>query len=175
MILQIPHIPFTKMTDVTKFRFTYTPSMHELLNDFATCHRFDPTRQQFKEAWEEWTKENAEAIDAQTKIFESQGFTGNALDKMYKSVRYYYRQKPFRKKEIVKRTSYTTIPKHLLTKIDEHCTLYRRNVKPQDAFEAFLDSDSETIDAIKRHLVNMDDEEINKKIKKTYKNRFYKI
>ena len=163
------------MTDVAKFRFTYTPSMHDLLNDFATLHRFDATRQQFKEAWEEWTKEHTEAIDIQTKLFESQGFTGNTLDKMYKSVRYYYRQKPLRKKETVKRTSYTTIPKHLLAKIDEHCTLCQRNVKPQDAFEAFLDSDSETVDAIKRHLAMMDDEDIQKKIKKTYKNRYYKI
>ena len=149
--------------------------MYDLLNDFATLHRFDPTRQQFKEAWDEWVKIHNVAIDNQIELFESQGFTGNTLDKMYKSVRYYYRQKPFRKKEAVKRTSYTTIPKHLLAKIDEHCTLCQRNQKPQDAFEAFLDSDSETVDAIKRHLAKMDDDEIDKKIKKTYKNRYYKI
>jgi hypothetical protein len=170
-----PSNTISKMTDIIKFRFTYSLAMYDLLNDFATIHRFDSTRQQFKEAWVEWIKEHKAAIDNQTELFESQGFTGNILDKMYKSVRYYYRQKPFHKKEPVKRTSYTTIPKLLLAKIDEHCTLCRRNQKPQDAFEAFLDSNSDTIDAIKRHLANMENEDIDKKIKKTYKNRYYKI
>ena len=160
----------------TKYRFTYSKEFHTLLKDFATVHRFDPTRQVFKEAWEEWVKNNKEVVDKECKFLLSNGFNGPALDKMYKSVRYYYRKKPFMQKEPKKRKNYISVNKAILSKVDEHCSR-NKNQKPEDAFQHFISSDiyKTELEAEKQRLkeLNMNDKDIFRKIQKTYKNRYY--
>ena len=159
----------------TKYRFSYSPNFHSLLNEFATIHRFDADRKQFKEAWKQWLEDNKDAVDAEIAILLKNGFKGVPYDKMYKSVRYYYRKKPFMDKIQKDRKEYTSMNRDIIREMDTHCK-GMIGEKPEEAFQAFVRQ--ENYDSWKnseQKRLEMDDRTIYKKIQKTYKNRFYKI
>ena len=79
------------------FRFKFTDDVVDLLHGFAKLHQFDD-RHIFKESWSRWTEENHEGLEKEERRLGKLGYQGNVLDKMYKSVRYYFRKKPEQKK-----------------------------------------------------------------------------
>ena len=87
-VLTLPKVAFQN------YRFDFTDDMQNELLNFAKIHRYDD-RHTFKDAWTTWIsgKEIAELIALETEHLETSGFKGDALDKMFKSVRYYYRKK----------------------------------------------------------------------------------
>ena len=87
-VLTLPKVAFQN------YRFDFTDDMQNELLNFAKIHRYDD-RHTFKDAWTTWIsgKEIAELITLETEHLETSGFKGDALDKMFKSVRYYYRKK----------------------------------------------------------------------------------
>jgi len=90
-LLTLPTLPKVAFQN---YRFDFTDDMQNELLDFAKIHRYDD-RHTFKDAWTTWitNKEIAELIALETEHLETSGFKGDALDKMFKSVRYYYRKK----------------------------------------------------------------------------------
>ena len=163
------------------FRFKFT---NEFINDlfkFSKIHQYDH-RKEFKEAWEIWIEENNIIIKEEIERLKNLGYEGNIIEKMYKSARYYFRKKSMIKKEPMKRRNYISINKDLLDTMDEFIEISLRKCdanKPSDSFEEFCQLNKSILkDSINLLLLNggfKDEVEIKKKIKKTYKNRYFLI
>ena len=99
---------------------------------------------------------------------------------MFKSARYYFRKKSTEKKEPIERRIYVSVQKDLLDAIDEHINsqIKNENYKPSQGFDEFCKNN---IDLLKNEVNILckngltDSNEIKKKIKKTYKNRYFLI
>lgn len=165
-----------KMTlEVPIFRFNFSEQFNRELGYFAKLHKHED-RIDFKESWNEWTEENNLLIDEEKKRLLNLGYEGDIEDKMYKSVRYYFRKKPLRH-EPVERCVRVVVSKDLLRQMDEHIenNSFGENYTPQLSYEDFCNQYSDLINDEFIQL-NMKNEEImQNKIKKTYKNRFYVI
>jgi hypothetical protein len=216
----------TVMLKTHRYEFS-EPAMMQL-NYFTQVHRYDE-RKAFKEAWKKWveTADIAQMIASETNKLVSEGFHGDVEDKMFKSVRYYFRKKPATEnlspKEQIPRKKYvgftgkilTAMDSHILNKIKENLHLlsrcsgkcaenicshlqtgvatdapdknqlekpnkkhFKSNVSPDKAFNDFYNTNTEIIREDTKLLQdeeNMDDESIELKIKKTYKNRYQTI
>ena len=161
------------------FRFKFSDIILEHMKEFARIHKFDE-RNDFKEAWELWTQTNADMITEESKRLTNLGFIGDINDKMYKSVRYYYRKKSNIKHEPKQRRKYTSFGKDVLSIIDRHIiSSIEENdeFKPSDGFSDFIKNNSEiignTFDKLQEE--GLEKEDIDNKFKKTYKNRYFII
>ena len=159
------------------YRFKFTEEFMTELHNFSKIHQYD-SRQEFKEAWDSWIEENSELIDEETDRLEEMGYTGDVADKMFKSARYYFRNKSTEKTEPRTRRRYISVSRELLVAIDKHIddNIYNVDFKPKTAFVMFINSHQdlvkETISSIyKQGITNS--EEIQNKLKKTYNNRYF--
>ena len=161
------------------FRYKFEETFTQHLYTFAKIHQYDH-RKDFKEAWDNWIKENEELIDREVRCLTNTGYDGDIIDKMFKSARYYFRKKSTERKPPQKRRNYINIQKELLDSIDTHI---KRNInntdyKPSTGFDMFC---RENIELLKKEIVNLcnngirDHNEIRDKFKKTYKNRYFII
>ena len=153
------------------FHFGFSEDIAQRFTYFATLHRYDD-RKSFKESWEKWILEPdvAQAIAQETATLEEQGYQGDILDKMFKSVRYYYRKKPAVPKEPKQRKAYVSLSTDILEKIDKHVvdTIVQHtdpetnvcDISPAKAFDEY-------------HKTIVDQQIDLAKYKKTYKNRFF--
>ena len=75
-------------------RFEFSSQLVELVTAFANVHRYDD-RKTYKEAWAQWMAgaEVADLFNAEVARLKALGYKGDAADKLYKSGRYYVRQK----------------------------------------------------------------------------------
>ena len=100
-------------------------------------------------------------------------------DKMFKTVRYYLKNKSVEKKEPKQRRKYVSISKNVITSMDKHIDSKAlvEKMKPAFAYNNYssLDEMSEIIDNEINRLISegMSEVEALNKIKKTYKNRYY--
>jgi len=176
-------------------RFVFSEDTVELLSEFAKLHH-DDERKEYKAAWQEWIEEPdiKPLIETETERLQSLGFEGDVLDKMFKSVRYYFRKKNstiLEESESKSPRTYNTLPREMLKKIDEHikeqiksnlrinndAQIIESVIKPSTCFDDFC--------AINKHLFlemldgeKATNERINQiveRLKKTYKNRYYNI
>jgi hypothetical protein len=156
------------------YRFQFTPEFMENLSQFSKIHQYDD-RRDFKEAFEKWKEENEEEIHAEITRLTELGYRGNIVEKMFKSARYYFRKKTNVIKEPKTRCTYIGNNKKLLEKMDEFI-LQHKDTKPSHTFLPFCEENKdilkEEISKLIQHGVNSQ-EEITKKIKKTYKNRYF--
>ena len=102
--------------------------------------------------------------------------------KMYKSARYYFRKKSLTKKEPKQRRKYISCDRDMLDAMDEHINNginnQGNNFKPSDGYDDFVTSNQNiVVEEITRMIENGFTEKtaIIKKIKKTYKNRYFQI
>ena len=97
-----------KKEDVQVFRFKFTQEIMNMLQEFAQIHKYDD-KEIYKEAWDNWTKENEEIIKGEETRLTNLGWTGKIKDKMYKSAKYYFRNKKEKKrgplKDLIQRKS----------------------------------------------------------------------
>ena len=157
------------------YRHKFAPATIERMDYFAKLHK-DDDRKTFKEAWERWTNHNCEMIEREKQLHLEAGYKGDVVDKMYKSVRYYYRKKKvdstIEKKE-QQRREYVALDRDLLREMDKHIE-NNRSTKPATAFDDFCENNKELI---KNEALRLKDylkaNEIGEKIKKTYKNRHF--
>ena len=160
------------------FRYKFSDEFMGPLVEFARIHKFDDPKV-FKDNWETWSDQNKELILRETGSLKEKGYTGNAATKMYKSARYYFKNKSSEKKQPRKRRQYIGLERALLDNMDEHINTLGKSVKPAQAFNEFMD-DTRNRALIKQEKArlrsyNMEDEDIIVKIKKTYKNRHFNI
>jgi len=193
----------TIQVELQTTRHTYSDEIAEELSNFAKIHEYDG-RKDFKEAWKEWLNEEGinEKINKEVLRLEGNGLKGDIIDRMYKSTRYYYRKKTCKsdiEKDIKKRKPYVGLPKSVLVEMDVH--IYSEingsielidkvtgksisNVNQSASFTKYYRENYEMIKTMIPNNIenNTDNENIRKeikgvtdKLKKTYKNRFYKI
>ena len=163
--------------NINIYRYKFTPEFMNVLFIFSKIHQYD-YRKDFKEAWEQWIEDNENIVSSEVKRLTNLGYEGDIIDKMYKSARYYFRKKGTEKKPAILRRDYISVRKDLINAMDQHiCTeIYRDDYKPSDAFDEFCKSN---IGLLKENIVIIckngmtDAVEIKKKIKKTYKNRYF--
>uniref|UniRef100_A0A6C0JR40 Uncharacterized protein n=1 Tax=viral metagenome TaxID=1070528 RepID=A0A6C0JR40_9ZZZZ len=180
------------------YRFILSNVMIEHLSNFAKVHQYDDQKI-FKEEWKIWlTDENIKSlINEEIKRLSNIGCTKDIIDKMYKSARYYYRNKQTKEKNTQPRKSYDHTSKEIQEKMDEH--IYRQinknaqqiekdssnekkiiKISPAESFDHYLQENKE--DLIKElsnnnqnKIIREECENLIKRYKKTYKNRFYNI
>ena len=122
--------PALNTNNIQTLRFDYTDEISELLNNFAKEHQNDD-RKKFKTEWNEWVKKKDinEKINKEIKRLENLGLEDDILDRMFKSVKYYYckklqnRLKPSSKPKSQTKL-YTTLSQVILKKMDEHIYIY---------------------------------------------------
>ena len=160
------------------YRFKFTEDFMNILYNFSKIHQYDE-RKDFKEAWILWVEENEELINQETLRLINLGYSGDVMDKMFKSARYYFRKKSTIKKEPKQRRQYISVTRELLDSMDLHIktNINNKDYQPKTGFIEFCNS-NETI--LKECIYNIfnetkDLELIKNKIKKTYKNRYFII
>jgi len=165
------------------FRFVFSEEITQYLHEFSKIHQYDD-RKVFKEEWASFIESDdvKPILQNEMKRILHLGYRGDVLDKMFKSARYYFRNKKTKSdedldnKDKVKRT-YITISKdihsqmdkHILDQIHKHIDVETKisNIAPSDSFDNYLLQFKEQYSCM--------DDELLKKHKKTYKNRFYNI
>ena len=162
--------------DINIFRFKFTDTFMTEIHNFSKIHQYD-SRHDFKEAWELWIIDNDSLIDSETSRLKTLGYDGNIVDKMYKSSRYYFRNKSTIKTQTCPRRKYVNLDNKLLHLMDEHIRLNikKNGFQPKTGFKTFCDNNQVVLkEAINLMLKNgfNDSKMMEEKIKKTYKNRY---
>ena len=164
---------------VNTFRFKFSENITEMLYRFSKIHQYD-NREDFKEAWLKWSEENELELHEEAKRLTMLGYNGDIGDKMYKSARYYFRNKSNTQVIQKDRKQYTTLDHALLESMDSHI---KRNIstpdyKPQTGFLNFCEENidilQESVNSLIKKGIN-NPSEIHNKVKKTYKNRYSRI
>ena len=154
------------------YRYQFTESFMVELYNFSKIHQYDD-RKEFKSAWNSWAEEHAELIQDETRRLNNLNYDGDVNEKMFHSARYYFRKKLPEKKEQSERKRYICVDRDLINAMDAH--ILKKCNKPSTAFLEFckenLDLLSEEIARLYSENITADD--IKKKIKKTYKNRYF--
>ena len=157
------------------FRFKFRQEFMETLVSFSRIHQFDKTPE-FKEAFEAFCETNRCSINEETKYLTDKGYKGDIIKKIYVSCRYYFKNKDYTPQETKKRRKYIPQDKDFIYSIDEHVEIsIKKGYKPAKAFSYFSELREDVIDnEITRLKVYLNEEdEIDAKIKKTYKNRYF--
>lgn len=163
--------------NINIYRYKFTDEFTKELFNFSKIHQYD-CRKEFKEAWNNWVTENNNIVNEEVQRLTNLGYDGDVLDKMFKSARYYFRKKNITKNAQSERRIYTGVQKELLTEMDNHImsNINKKNYKPSDGFKDFCEINKNLLNNEINTLQNnglTNFEEINTKIKKTYKNRYY--
>ena len=155
------------------YRFKFTQEFMDTLFQFSKIHQYDD-RKSFKEAWVLWKESNEEIINAETRRLVELKYSGDILDKMFKSARYYFRKKNVTKPEPKERRQYVTVQKKLLDSMD-HYIKENIDTKPSDSFIEFCENHKDDLREEVSELLKqrLDRDEIINKVKKTYKNRYF--
>jgi hypothetical protein len=161
------------------YRFKFSEDFMQELYNFSKIHQYDE-RKDFKEAWNIWAEENNDIIIQESRRLINLDYDGDIMDKMFKSVRYYFRKKSTQIKEPRQRRQYISVSKELLEAMDKHITdnINDNNYQPKTGFLSFC-KDYESL--VKGTITTLfkngikDSELIQDKIKKTYKNRYFML
>ena len=186
------------------FRFNLSDEMVDALLDFSKMHQFDD-RHSYTDAWNEWknaphiSKMLADEIE-RLQGMDYKGSAESIENKIFKSGRYYFRNKSFVKAPPKPRGKYVSVSKELICAMDEHIARGINNngnngnndndkdnndgqiqfPSPADLFGEFC---RRRVDILKMEIDRLIDLEqfsedpalIIAKIKKTYKNRAFQI
>jgi hypothetical protein len=167
-------------------RFEFSNALAEHLTAFAKLHQYDD-RKTYKEAWAEWmaNAEIATLFNADAARLKCLGYAGDVADKLYKSGRYYFREKKANansesKNDASERSrKYIMLGRELLTAIDEHIErgLRQNDYTPAKGFAEFcqLGIASYHGEVARLSQVMPSGEDVSDKLKKTYKNRYFML
>lgn len=157
------------------YRFKLSDEFILTMQEFVNTHRYDDIPL-FKEAWHKWYKKNAELVEREGIRLQSIGYEGDISVKIYKSARYYYKNKSLVETPPKKRRPYIRLDPEILKCIDDHigCSCQQ---KPSAAFRSFMEIQAETVQKSARilHDKGLMQDDIDAKIKKTFKNRYFRL
>jgi hypothetical protein len=178
------------------FRFNLSDEMVDALLDFSKMHQFDD-RHAYADAWNEWKNDPriSNMLADEIERLQNLDYKGSAEsieNKIFKSGRYYFRNKSFVKVPPKPRGKYISVSKEMICAMDEHIARRINNndndnsddgdiqfPSPADLFNDFC---KRCVDILKmeiERLINLepfseDPALIIAKIKKTYKNRAFR-
>ena len=151
-------------TTLPIYRYKFSDEFMGPLTEFSSKHRFDEATL-FKMYWDRWESQpqNASLVDREERRLKAIGYEGDIHEKMYKTVRYYLKNKSLEKKEPKKRRKYITLDREFLEKMDDHI------------LQVAMVDNMRLVDEQIKTMMEKDITEVeaNNKIKKTYKNRYY--
>lgn len=165
-------------TQIKIHRFKFSEGFSNLIEDFSRIHKYDKPKD-FKEAWNEWKETNIEVISRESRHLELNGYKGDIYDKIYKSARYYHKNKTVEEKKETKRKQYIGLDRKILEAMDNQITDYLKikQSKPSDGFCLFMKNLSKDLldSQVKELYCNgyRTKEDVLNKFKKTYKNRYF--
>ena len=167
----------TNMKNTPTFRFKFTPDFNNHLLSFAKLHQYDD-RTTYKEEWNKWVLSNDSIIHDETIYLKANGYDGDILQKMYKSGRYYFRNKTSTEDEPKQRRKYISIDKDIIDLMDRNIILHVETssiFKPAISYEKFCIDHSSVLQDETQRLIELDLNrcDIANKLKKTYKNRYF--
>lgn len=160
------------------YRYKFTNEFTEELYKFSKIHQYD-NKNDFKEAWNNWIKENDDIVSQEVRRITNLGYHGDVVTKMFKSSRYYFRKKNNEQKQPIIRRDYVGVQKEILESMDKHIETNIKNnskYKPADAFQTYCKEHTDLLKEEIKCLLKLgfiDPNEIKNKIKKTYKNRYF--
>jgi hypothetical protein len=180
------------------FRFNLSYEMVDALLDFSKMHQFDD-RHAYADAWNEWknaphiSKMLADEIERLQNLH-YRGSAESIENKIFKSGRYYFRNKSFVKVPPKTRGKYISVSKELICAMDEHIARRINNndnnsnnddgqtpsPPPADLFNEFCKRRVDILKIEIDRLINLeqlseDPALIIAKIKKTFKNRVFQF
>ena len=161
------------------YRFKFSKGFLENLKEFTRIHKFDQPKA-FKENFEIWKEENDETVSREITYMRNMGYEGDVIEKMYKSARYYFKNKSNEKTKPKKRRQYIGIDIILKDKMDEYIQEKVDNkveCKPSTVYDEFIENTTHKVlldtETTRLKSFGMSDDEIVKKFKKTFKNRYF--
>lgn len=166
------------LTTSNIFRYKFDSPIVNLINTFATTHKYDDASQ-FRDEWDEFIEDNKASIDREKQRLTNAGYTGDINSKMYKSARYYFKNKSTEKKKSKQRRKYVTLNKGFLADMDRHISTvaFPQEMKPAHAYNNFISDAtySEKLDDALQKMLDNDwkEPDAESKLKKTYKNRYF--
>ena len=158
------------------YRYKFSSAYLANVQAFINVHRFDES-DVFKAAWSTWVLRNNEMVQRETRRLTTLGYKGDMSDKMYKSARYYFKNKSTIKAKPKARRGYIRLDKSTLDIMDNYISdTAEVYAKPSESFQAFLEAHTELVCNIKTSFIDkgVKEDYIDLKIKKTYKNRCFK-
>jgi hypothetical protein len=160
-------------TESQIFRFKFSDEFIGQLTPFAKLHQHSD-RNTYKEEWKRWVENNDEIILNETTRLTELGYNGNITDKMYKSGRYYFRNK--KEQQPRKRRQYVSIEHEVIEIMDTHIN-NNLDTKPSVSYGHFSESYSTQLDEEMTRLLDegLTRDTIKDKFKKTFKNRYFLI
>ena len=170
----------TKKKAAKTYRFKFSDGFLNNLMEFSRIHRFDDAIA-FKDGWKIWCDENKNLIKEENDVLKAKGYEGDALVKMYKSARYYFKNKSTEKKDAKKRRQYVGLNPEFREAVDVHIesTSLRQEMKPAEGYINFMDDTKYAVliglEKVRLESYNFTKEEITSKLKKTYKNRYFNM
>tara|TARA_Y100000591_G_C21852886_1_gene712838 strand:+ start:540 stop:1040 length:501 start_codon:yes stop_codon:yes gene_type:complete len=162
---------------MAKYRYNFTEDFQEKLKLFAIKHSNDYI-DDFRINFESWCKENEDEITCQELILCRMGYNGDFSNKMFKSARYYLKNKKGDKKVAKERKKYTVKNDMLLCAIKEHIANLNNVMQPKLAYKDFMENNIDIIERVKDKLIlneDYDEKSALNKIKKIYKNKYFII
>tara|TARA_Y100000996_G_scaffold236391_1_gene185737 strand:+ start:122 stop:637 length:516 start_codon:yes stop_codon:yes gene_type:complete len=159
------------------YRYKLDLQIIELIENFAKLHQYDE-RKDYKEAWQEYIKEHKDQIQREKTRLTNLGYDGDLHDKMFKSGRYYYRNKSVTKTKPKERRKYISLETNILESIYTYIHTNGLILKPAEGYEQYIKENEELIkteiDRLKENT-NLSKEDILLKIKKSYKNQYFNM
>lgn len=162
------------------YRFNFDNEIVTILKNFSKIHQYDDI-ETYKEAWKLWVDENKETITRETDRLVNLGYDGNVLDKLYKSGRYYFRNKKTTAEKPKKRRPYISIDYNIIALMDEHINKHIKDegFTPANGYDSFCNNYKEHLTTeiirLNANTDKLDKDVLIDKIKKTYKNRYFII
>ena len=179
------------------FRFKFTLDFSTELCRFSKNHQYDD-RKVFKEEFNQWVIDNQKLVENEIEYLQNNGYSGDIKSKIFISSRFYYRKKEsknpileeeqtesqqhFQKKE------YILLNKEYIREIDHYINGLNIDtdemlIKPEEGFERFCNCCSELLKNLIKFYLDKDKdkkclqnpEDMKKRVKKLFKNRYYII
>jgi hypothetical protein len=156
---------------MTTYRYNFSKDFLEKAYTFSEVHKLDSI-DDFKKNLNDWMDKNMVLIRMEMRILENKGYKKDIYEKVFKTTRYYLKNVNNKKKTKTRR-NYISLSREFLNCIDNHIIICY-NKKPSIAYDLFETDKITNINIEKQNLLKyLSDDECNKKIRKTYKNRLY--
>lgn len=159
------------------YRYKLNPQIIELVEKFAKLHQYDE-RKEYKEAWLEYIEKHKDLIQREKNRLTDLGYDGDLDDKMFKSGRYYYRNKPVTKSKPKDRRKYIALENNIVQSIYRYIHNQGIKLKPAEGYKQYIEINKELISAEIDRLKeeqSLSEEDIILKIKKSYKNQYFNM
>tara|TARA_X000000368_G_C22973258_1_gene686442 strand:+ start:582 stop:1304 length:723 start_codon:yes stop_codon:yes gene_type:complete len=182
-----------KKLSVPIFRFKLSDDCFNSLKEFSRIHSQD-NRDDFKEAFEDWGKNNSTILDNETQRLQKLGYNNDINTKLFRCAKYYCAKRVFNTKSnddnndndetssiSSENKKYTCIPKEFIKNISDHIEANIGDDKftPATGLKQFLENHTKDIQDMIANMQekheNISVDNVHTKLKKTYKNKFYQF